>query len=418
MSVGPPWSPVHRIAFRFGCVLALLLIWPFPLGIVPFTGWLHETLNAPIDWGIAVVSEYVLGIEPPPHVVTGSGDTLYHHVRLLTVAIYAVIATGVWSMVDWRRVAYPRLAGAMIVVLRYYLAVVMLGYGLAKVMVTQFPPITVARADQAIGEMSPMGMLWTFMGASKPYTVFTGLVEVLGSVLLLWRRTAVIGALVVAAAMVNIVALNFTYDVPVKLFSMQLLVFALAIAGPHLRRLVGAAMGRATPEVPPRVRGSRRSERVRLACKLGFIALYLFGAYAQIAFARSVARREPPALYGSWVAERFVLGGSERVPLVTDDVRWRKLIVAENGLVVIRHMTDRRVYLRNVQIDPESRTIIVPEGVMRRTWSYHPLDPEHVIVRGELPDSGTTFEAVLRLEPRPLLMTRGFHWIQETPYNR
>lgn len=410
------WSPARRIAFRFGAVFALLLIWPFPLGLVPYSEPLYRVLTAPIEWGVVAVSEYVLGIEPPQQVMTGSGDRLWDYVRLLVIAIYSVIATGVWSMFDRRRVTYGRLADALRVMLRYYVAIVMLGYGLAKVTVTQMPPLMLPRADQTIGEMSPMGMLWTFMGASKPYTIFTGLVEVLGSVLLLWRRTAVIGALVVAAAMTNVVVLNFTYDVPVKLFSTQLLVFALAIAAPDLRRLVAAALGRATAEVPPRVRGSLVSERVRLACKLAIVALYLGTAYRHVDFARRVAPTEPPALHGIWVAERFVVGGRELPPLVTDDTRWRKLIVSERG-IVIRYMTDRRLYFRAAQVDAESQTIIIPIGIVRRTWTYQRSGDE-LVVRGELLESGTPFEATLRLEPAPELTTRGFHWIQEAPYHR
>jgi hypothetical protein len=55
--------------------------------------------------------------------------------------------------------------------------------------------------------------------------------------LLATRRTATAGALVMVAVMSNVVMLNFCFDVPVKLASTHLLVFALVIAAPDARRL-------------------------------------------------------------------------------------------------------------------------------------------------------------------------------------
>ena len=140
--------------------------------------------------------------------------------------------------------------------LRYFLAAMMFVYGFAKVYAIQFRTPWLGRYDQAIGEMSPMGLLWTFMGHSRAYTIFAGLAEVAGGVLLLWRRTAVIGAFVVIAVMTNVVLLNFCYDVPVKLFSVELLAMAIAIVGPQLQRIVGARDG---------LRGRRGRRRARAA---------------------------------------------------------------------------------------------------------------------------------------------------------
>ena len=82
-----------------------------------------------------------------------------------------------------------------------------------------------------------MGLLWTFMGASRAYTIFGGLGELTGGLLLLWRRTTTLGALVVIAVMTNVVMLNFSYDVPVKQYSVHLVLMALYLLLPEARRL-------------------------------------------------------------------------------------------------------------------------------------------------------------------------------------
>ena len=53
------------------------------------------------------------------------------------------------------------------------------GYGFAKVVPLQFAQPSSIRLGQQLGDMSPMGLLWTFMGFSPSFQIFTGAVEVL-----------------------------------------------------------------------------------------------------------------------------------------------------------------------------------------------------------------------------------------------
>jgi hypothetical protein len=106
-----------------------------------------------------------------------------------------------------------------------------------KLVPLQFGSLRLAEMVQPIGEQSPMGLLWRFMAASPAYTMFTGFAEVLAASLLLFRRTAMLGAFLCAGVMANVVALNFCYDVPVKLFSSRLLLMSLFLLAPDVRRL-------------------------------------------------------------------------------------------------------------------------------------------------------------------------------------
>ena len=99
----------------------------------------------------------------------------------------------------------------------------LLSYGFAKVYKTQFPEPSLIRLLQPLGSFSPMGLAWTYMGFSEAYNMYTGMLEVLGGLLLIWRRTTTLGALLVAGVMSHVVVMNFTYDIPVKLLSMHLL---------------------------------------------------------------------------------------------------------------------------------------------------------------------------------------------------
>ena len=123
--------------------------------------------------------------------------------------------------------------------LRYVLAAAMLGYGLAKVSwdFNQFATIGDFQLEKKWGDSSPMNVVWSFMGASRAYTVFAGLGEVVGAILLLFRRTTILGAMVVVGVMTNVVMLNYCYDIPVKLYSSHLLMMAVYLLLPEAGRL-------------------------------------------------------------------------------------------------------------------------------------------------------------------------------------
>jgi len=409
------WSLPRRIAFRFFAVVTVLLVAPFPLRLLPGTEWLERGIMRAWQVGVAWFAEFVLRIEAPPQIFTGSGDTLWHYVQLALIACVGVIATIAWSLGDRRRQNYTRLAHVLLVVVRYFLACMMLLYGIAKVVPMQFPPLWLGRYDSTLGEMSPMGLLWTFMQHSQTYVIITGCAEILAGLLLLSRRLHVFGALLSIAVMTNVVLLNFNYDVCVKLFSVQLLAMGIAIVLPHARRLIAAVLGNPTSGVLPRTRGDQRYEIARSLAKAGLLAAIAVQAWGQIRFGVSL-RREPTVLHGAWHVDRQMRDGVDVPPLFTDDTRWRTLIIHEYG-ASLRTGTDRRTHYF-LQIDETARTITLERqgGVVRHTLSYARPAHDRLILDGTF--KGHTIHVELSLEPPPPLSTRGFHWVQDYPYNR
>jgi len=88
-----------------------------------------------------------------------------------------------------------------------------------------------------VGDLSPMALLWTFMEYSRPYAFFGGLMELVAIVLLCFRRTATLGALVCLAVMMNVALLNYAYGVPVKLYATMITVSAAVLVLYDTRRL-------------------------------------------------------------------------------------------------------------------------------------------------------------------------------------
>ena len=102
---------------------------------------------------------------------------------------FDLVGGTVWHL--WRRGApvSPRTIDLVTVLVRYALAAAMLSYGWFKLIPVQMPAPGPERLLNALGDTSPMGLLWALMGASPAYQMFAGFGEALGGVLLLWRRT-------------------------------------------------------------------------------------------------------------------------------------------------------------------------------------------------------------------------------------
>ncbi len=114
--------------------------------------------------------------------------------------------------------------------MRYTLAFTLFGYGFAKDL--PHPPIPLTRLRKASGNVrrffSLAGRPLVVHGrASTAYIIFAGTAEVLPGLLLLFRRTTTLGGLAAFAVLLNVVALNFCYDVPVKLYSTNLVLMSL-----------------------------------------------------------------------------------------------------------------------------------------------------------------------------------------------
>lgn len=390
------WSHLKRIAFRWLFVYLVLYCLPPPPALLwgRFVAWTGDHLG--VDATVRL---------------TGSGDTTFHYVQALLFVVLALAVTLVWSIADRRRTHYRRLYLGLLVLIRLRLGVAMIAYGAAKVIPSQFGPLPLERLVQTLGDASPMGLLWSFMGASVPYTVFCGAAEMIAGVLLFFPRTTALGALVSIGVMSNIVALNFSYDVPVKLLSAHMLAMAVFVAAPDARRLATLfVLNRATE--PARIETVLQRPAIRRTAYVLKIVLLASVTVSSLVLSHSAleANSVESPLSGIWEVEEFALGGEGSPQLVTDDVRWRRMIVGRS-VFVQRMNGNRRRYTLN--LDPAAEKL-----VLDREFTYSRPGPETLHLTGSYGENAlsVTLKRVNASEFR--LTGRGFHWISESPFNR
>ncbi len=414
------WSLSKRIAFRFAFAYFTLTIFPSPLGIIP-------GLSKPVDAYpnvqqpvIRWVARHVFHLsQTVSRTSQWSGDKTYDYVQLFCVVVLAAIAALVWSILDRRRNHYEGLFGFLRIYVRYYLACTMINYGLAKVFQLQFGPPGMWRLVQPYGESSPMGLLWTFMGASGPYSVFGGLAEFIPGLLLFFRRTTTLGALMLTVVLINIVMINFCYDVPVKIYSCNLLLMTLFLLLPERRRLANVLIWDRQTE-PVNIAWAPADRRIRVAgvmVQVAFIGLALFH-YTNSWITRAKAVKlamAPTPPYGTYDVEEFIKNGEAALTASAVPKYWRRVALSTGGLAV--RTVDDSVQNLKMQHDAPTKKFTSPENP-KSVLTYVQPDEGHLVLEGTVLQDSVKVRLRKIERSNFLLVNRGFHWINEVPYNR
>jgi uncharacterized membrane protein YphA (DoxX/SURF4 family) len=156
-------------------------------------------------WLVPAIGKSLVQLEKPITIFTnGSGDTTYDYVLLLTQVLLAIIICIAWSILDRNRKSYNTAYYWLCVLLRYYVGVIMLSYGFSKVFHLQMPYPYLSRLVQPYGDSSPMGLVWTYVGQSKAFSAVVGWSEVICGLLLFFRKTTLVGALLTLIVMGNV----------------------------------------------------------------------------------------------------------------------------------------------------------------------------------------------------------------------
>lgn len=296
----PKWPLSLRVAFRFAFVYWLLYCIPFPFTWIPYadatSDWVGTVWHAMVVW----VAAHVLHTAPITVFENGSGDTTYNWILVGCFLVIASVTSVVWSVLDRKRQSYDRLYRWWRLYLRLWVGAFLCSYGADKVIQSQFPSPMLHTLLVPYAQHSPMGLLWTFMGVSKPYNVFAGSAEMLSGILLLIPRFTTLGALLCAAVMSNVFMLNMSYDVPVKLFSFHLLLGAVILAGPDVANLARFFVMRSTSQltIDRPFFADARLNKTGLAAQLVFAAFLVGTDLYQSLQYQSTAER--PVLYGIW----------------------------------------------------------------------------------------------------------------------
>jgi hypothetical protein len=295
----PLWRFSERILFRFAFCYILLYYTTTILTAIPGVALLGNWCSHIATLMIQTVVAALLHIDRIDAHFTGSGDTTFAYIQQALVLLVAFTATIVWTMLDRSSSHNATLQSWLHVFARYALAFTLIQYAIVKIIPTQFfVHLQNRQLSETYGQSSPMGLLWNFMAFSTPYTIFSGIAELIPAIFLLFRRTALLGALTSFAVLLNVVMLNLCYDVPVKLYSLNLLLLSALLILPESRRLLRFFLLN-QPAPPSNLRAplikNSRMQRLIPVLKLGVLTLVVFSSLSRsLGYYRKMASLAPP----------------------------------------------------------------------------------------------------------------------------
>jgi len=428
---GPRWRPVSRIAFRICfiyftlyCLTTQIIISLFPIPVEDID-FLDPSQFWPVRPLVFWTAAHVFGAKLPlVYTGSGSGDKTFDWVLAFCTLVASAAATALWFYLDRKRESDITLYKWFRVFLRFALASQMVVYGLAKAVPLQMPFPYLTRLLEPYGNFSPMGVLWSSIGASPAYEILVGCAELLAGILLIFPRTAVLGVLLALVDSIEIFMLNMTYDVPVKLFSFHLILMSLFLLAPELTRLGDfflhhrkAELSR-QPQLFRRPRANRIALIVQVIFGLWLVGTNVFGSWR--AWHKYGGGRAKSPLYGIWTVDEMSVNGKVQPPLLTDDIRWRRVIFDFPERATFQHMDDSLQWI-NVAINEKDNTIALTKGGDKNwkgSFKFQRPAADRLILDGNMDYRQVRMQLQLMDRNRFLLVNRGFNWAQEYPFNR
>ncbi len=424
------WSAGTRVAFRFAFCYFLLYalccgnatIWEAlaPFGGGAFAGWLQWPFLHGSFW-LGQHLFHLTGVGAKIH-GGGSGDRALDWIAIGIMFAAALVATVVWTMLDRRRLAYPTLFGWFRFVIRLALGVAMFGYGMSKVFPLQMAPPSLAVLNEPLGNTSPMTLLWTLLGLNPGYEMVCGAAEVGAGLLILYRRTALLGALFMAFVLCNVVLYNLFFDVPVKIYAAHLLLMALVVIAPDVRSLfryfwLHQPTAPSGAWVPP---SKRRWFRRTTAIIEGWVLLVV-GVALPVLLGMGYARelkslKHPSPFTGEWQVDSSLLGGRP-APYLTGDGKPMTAIFFEPSGATMLRASDQALWRAGSKYDAKKNTLSLNSEVGDRVvYSIQRPDPAHLVLTPTGKSTKTASVLTLTRVALPThypLLDRGFHFVNE-----
>ncbi|MEW7290214.1 hypothetical protein [Aquimarina sp. 2304DJ70-9] len=419
------WNLLTLITFRFFFIYLIFNVLqkisyyiPAILGADDIYFFINK-LNQLCFW----VAKNILNIDQELQVTfNGSGDTTVNYIfQLITITI-TILATAIWSLLDFRRKEYNQLFISLRVLVRYFLVLTMFLYGFAKVLTLQFSELSNFDLIKTFGDSSPMGLLWGFMEYSNTYTRFSGIVEIFAGILLLFRKTVVLGALLLIAIMLNVFMMNISYDIPVKLYSIILFIMGIFILVPDIKRTMQFFVLNKTVQ-PKAIKPYFSKQKFKTAAVIikSLVACFLLFSSINFFIKRQQKRDQKapkPLLYGIYEVEEFIKNKDTLLPLTTDTIRWKRLIIDKQHSGV--QTMDEKITHFKEETDTVSKTLSLisfKDSTNIQNLSYRLKDGLYVFESIYKSDT-LKIEAKKKEREEFLLINRGFHWITERPFNK
>nr|WP_295922272.1 DoxX family protein [uncultured Dyadobacter sp.] len=360
------WSKAEKTAFRIALIY-------FVIQALPFDAQFFRTFFG-INWLSPQFQDLFRLTTYMPAFVSADAWGIGSFANWFIALLIAVVGAALWGFWGKDRQAYNQLYYWLRVLLRYRLAMGLIGYGVLKLFKLQLPGPTLSDLHSSYGDYLPWKIYALTTGIGSAYYEQTiGLVEIVAAVLLLFRKTATIGASIAIFVLTNIVIANFAYELGEHVYSAYLLSIALFLFAYDLPRLYKVFVKRqfASAAGFKPVFSQNWVVRSRLALKaviVVFLVVYGLKTYAgsdNWPFPAEAGLRNACGFYN--VSEYEVNQGTIPYSL-TDAERWNNVVFEKWNTISVKKNHPARLDLSTPSIT--DRTYEYAGNASRHFYSY------------------------------------------------
>jgi hypothetical protein len=219
-----PWSGWEKFLFRIAFLFFLLLI-------IPVTSiWYVKLFSVKTFFAfLNTLTGYRTNIYSL-HTESGKWGLGAYSAWGISFLI-ALAGAAIWTFFsrNSKRTEYNALCYWLRVIVRYRIAIGIIAFGFLKLYPMQMPDPSISNLDTNFGDYNTYKIYWQIVGVSIWYEIVLGLVEIIGGVLMLFRSTAALGAVVVGGVLYNIAHANIAYDGGVHVYSSLFVLLSLFI---------------------------------------------------------------------------------------------------------------------------------------------------------------------------------------------
>jgi hypothetical protein len=406
-------KPLERLILRFSVLFVSLFVisLPFPYHFIPDIG---KRTSPYFEIAVKWVGNNIFHIKGA-YTSQIVSDSTGMYINLFLISVIAIALSFLWRLFEKQERDYNRLKYWFHTIISYYLSLQLLIYGFDKLFKHQFYLPEPNTLYTPLGNLSPDILYWSTMGSSYYYSVFMGLLEVIPAALLLFQRTRLIGAVIALAVMINVIVINFSYDISVKVYSCFLLLLCFMVALPGLKKIFHLLVlnkpvdGRQwKPEI-----NSQKKILFYSISKAIVIGCILFESL--LTYARSDNfnddRAPRPFLYGAYNVEVFARNNDTIAPLLTNNERLRRVFIHRRGYFITQNMNDE-MHDYKMDYDLSKKELILTTTDNSKIILKYVLSGKDSILNlsSEIKNQHINITArKIDLSKLPLLQ-QGFHW--------
>lgn len=397
------WNLFNKISFRF------LFIY---FTVYNITRYFSSLFEIPVNW--LAKNVFSLTNELSINKNFGGGDTTYQYILVFLYFLTAILGTIIWSSIDYKRKSYNKLNYGFLTFLRVALVYYLLVYGLIKVFHLQMIPPTYDQLNQPLGEFSPMGFAWVFMGYSKGYSMFAGGAEVLAALFLIPRRTQTLGVIITIAVMLQVFVMNLCFDIPVKLFSLHLLLMSIVLFLNDIKRtytFLFSSKAIKKNNVYP-TRNKEGATLIPIVKIILLVGTYFFINSTIVKKSETYVSKLNPVLAGVWNVSSFKIVNAKDEYIYSDYERWKNLIISYENSMTVQLINDSLIY-HEVKIDTINHKINFPNPNGNLMFNYTLENDTVLTLQGHYNSDPIKVILTRKTKNDFPLTSRKFRWIND-----